>query len=113
MILALRGTFFISITLIFYLSLIPASELEFYNALSLIGDKILHGVIFVYISILGMFCDFKIKYYIFMTIIFSFGLTIEIIHYFHPYRYFEWADLLANFLGIILARAIHKTLQKT
>ena len=113
MILVVRGMFFISIILIFYLSLIPASELEFFNALSFIGDKILHGVIFFYISILGMFCDFKIKYYIFMAIIFSFGLTIEIIHYVHPYRYFEWADLLANFLGIILARTIYKTLQKT
>ena len=113
MILVIRGTFFLSIILIFYLSLIPASELEFFNALSFIGDKISHGVIFFYISILGMFCDFKIKYYIFMAIIFSFGLTIEIVHYFHPYRYFEWADLLANFLGIILAGAIHKTLQKT
>ena len=48
-----------------------------------------------------------------MAIIFSFGLTIEIVHYFHPYRYFEWADLLANFLGIILARTIYKTFQKT
>ena len=113
MILVLRGTFFISIILIFYLSLIPASELEFFNALSFIGDKISHGVIFFYISILGMFCDFKIKYYIFMAIIFSFGLTIEIIHYVHPYRYFEWADLLANFLGIILARTIYKAFQKT
>ena len=113
MIFILRGTFFVSIILIFYLSLIPYSELEFFNALSFIGDKISHGVIFFYISILGMFCDFKIKYYIFMAIIFSFGLTIEIIHYFHPYRYFEWADLLANFLGIILAKTVYKTFQKT
>ena len=113
MILTLRGTFFISIILIFYLSLIPASELEFFNALSFIGDKISHGVIFFYISILGMFCDFKIKYYILMAIIFTLGLTIEIIHYFHPFRYFEWADLLANFLGIILATAIYYLLQKT
>ena len=113
MILVIRGTFFLSIILIFYFSLMPASELEFFNALSFIGDKISHGVIFFYISILGMFCDFKIKYYIFMAIIFSFGLAIEFIHYVHPYRYFEWADLLANFLGIILAKAIHKTLQKT
>ena len=113
MILVLRGTFFISIILIFNLSLIPASDVEFFNALSFTGDKIVHGVIFFYISILGMFCDFKIKYYIFMAIIFSFGLTIEIVHYFHPYRYFEWADLLANFLGIIIARTIYKTFQKT
>ena len=113
MILVIRGTFFLSIILIFYLSLIPASELEFFSALSFIGDKISHGVIFFYLAILGMFCDFKIKYYIFMAIIFSFGLTIEIIHYVHPYRYFEWADLLANFLGIILAITIYKTFQKT
>ena len=110
---ALRGTFFISIILIFYLSLIPASELELFNALSFIGDKISHGVIFFYISILGMFCDFKIKYYIFMAIIFSFGLTIEIVHYFHPNRYFEWVDLLANSFGIFVARLIYYSLQKT
>ena len=113
MILALRGSFFISIILIFYLSLIPASKLEFFNALSFIGDKISHGVIFFYIAILGMFCNFKIKNYLFMLIIFSFGLTIEIVHYFHSYRYFEWTDLLANFLGILLARTIYKILQKT
>ena len=113
MILVIRGTFFLSIILIFYLSLMPASELEFFNALSFIGDKISHGVIFFYLAILGMICNFKIKNQILMVIIFSFGLTIEIVHYFHPYRYFEWADLLANFLGIILAGAIHKTLQKT
>ena len=113
MIIVLRGIFFISLTLIFYLSLVPASEMEFFNALSFIEDKISHGVIFFYISILGMFCDFKIKYYTFMAIIFSFGLAIEIIHYVHPFRYFEWADLLANFLGIILARIIFKTFQKT
>ena len=113
MITVLRGIFFISLTLIFYLSLIPASELEFFSALSSIGDKISHGVIFFYLSMLGMFCNFTIRNQILMVIIFSFGLTIEIVHYFHPYRYFEWADLLANFLGIILARAMHKTIQKT
>ena len=107
MILVVRGTFFISIILIFYLSLIPALELEFFNALSFIGDKILHGVIFFYLAILGLFCNFKINNQILMVIIFSFGLTIEIIHYFHPYRYFEGADLLANLLGIILARVIY------
>ena len=113
MILTLRGTFFISIILIFYLSLIPASELEFFNALSFIGDKISHGVIFFYIALLGMFCNFEIKNDLLMVIIFSFWLTIEIVHYLHPYRYFEWADLLANFLGIIFAITIYKTLQKT
>ena len=75
MTLALRGAFFISIILIFYLSLIPASELEFFNALSFIGDKISHGVIFFYISILGMFCDFKNQ-----------------ILYLHGYNLFFWVN---------------------
>ena len=113
MTLALRGIFFISLILIFCLSLVPATELKYFNALSFIGDKVSHGVIFFYIAILGMFCNFKIKNHILMAIIFSFGLTIEIIHYFHPYRYFEGADLLANLLGIILARVIYYSLQKT
>ena len=64
MMLVIRGTFFLSIILIFYLSLIPASELKFFNALSFIGDKISHGVIFFYLAMLGMFCNFKIKLYI-------------------------------------------------
>ena len=113
MTLALRGIFLISLILIFCLSLVPSSKLEYFNALSFLGDKISHAVIFFYISLLGMFCNLKIKYFSFMAIIFSFGLTIEIIHYFHPYRYFEWADLLANFLGITLARVIYYTKQKT
>ena len=113
MTLALRGIFFISLILIFCLSLVPASELKYFNALSFLGDKISHAVIFFYISLLGMFCNLKIKSFSLMAIIFSFGLTIEIIHYFHPYRYFEGADLLANLLGIILARVIYYSLQKT
>ena len=113
MIFTLRSTFFLSLILIFYLSLVPATDLDLFNALSFIGDKISHAIMFFYIALLGMFCNFKIKYYILMAIIFAFGLTIEIVHYFHPFRYFEWTDLLANFLGIILAIVIYKSLQKT
>ena len=113
MIFTLRSTFFLSLILIFYLSLVPATDLDLFNALSFIGDKISHAIMFFYISLLGMFCNFKIKYYILMAIIFAFGLTIEIVHYFHPFRYFEWTDLLANFLGITLAIVIYKSLKKT
>ena len=113
MIFTLRSTFFLSLILIFYLSLVPATDLDLFNALSFIGDKISHAIMFFYIALLGMFCNFKIKYYILMAIIFAFGLTIEIVHYFHPFRYFEWTDLLANFLGITLAIVIYKSLQKT
>jgi glycopeptide antibiotics resistance protein len=38
--------------------------------------------------------------------IFSFGLVIEIIHFYHPYRLFEIPDLIANLIGILLALVI-------
>lgn len=113
MIIFFRAIFFLSIILIFYLSLLPASQLAFFSALSFIGDKVSHSIIFFYISILGMFCNFKINNLNLLFLVFSFGLLIEVIHYYHPSRYFEFADLLANFLGIFLARIIYFLLKKT
>jgi len=40
--------------------------------------------------------------------IFIFGLIIELIHYFHPYRYFEYFDLLANLIGVTIALQIFR-----
>ena len=68
-----------------------ASEPEF-NAPSF-GDKISHGVIFLYINYSNVFCDFKINT-IFSQLYFK--LTIDFPNY--PLH------LLANFLGIILAK---------
>ena len=113
MIAVFRVTFFLSIILIFYLSLLPASKLSYFSALSFVGDKISHSIIFFYISILGMLCNLKIKNMYLLFLIFLFGLLIEIIHYFHPNRYFEFEDLLANLLGIILARIIYFLLKKS
>jgi VanZ family protein len=35
-----------------------------------------------------------------------YGLFIEFIHFFHPYRFFEYLDLLANLIGVTIALLI-------
>jgi len=60
----------------------------------------------LFLSFVGLKCHFSISKIFLLTMIFSFGLTIEVIHYFHPYRYFEIADLIANLIGILTALVI-------
>ncbi|MDB4159113.1 VanZ family protein [Gammaproteobacteria bacterium] len=91
--------FFLSIFVIFYFSVVPASSIP--NI-----DKAIHFLIFLYLSSIGLLSRFKFSNIYLLIAIFSFGLIIEIIHFYHPYRYFELADLAANSLGILLASFI-------
>ena len=100
--------FFFSLALIMYLSVVPASSIPNIAALSFITDKGIHFLIFLYLSYLGLLCNFKISKNVLLVSIFSFGLIIEIIHFYHPYRYFEIFDLIANLFGILLALAIYQ-----
>ena len=87
-------------------SIVPASSIPNIAALSYITDKMIHALIFLYISIIGLNCYFNISKLFLLGIIFSFGLLIEIIHFYHPYRYFEIADLISNLVGILIALII-------
>ena len=101
-----RSVFFLSLLIVFYLSIVPASAIPNIAALDFLSDKLIHGLIFLFLSFVGFKCHFSISKIFLLTMIFSFGLTIEVIHYFHPYRYFEIADLIANLIGIIAALVI-------
>lgn len=98
--------FFLSIFVIFYFSVVPASSIPNIAALSFLTDKAIHFLIFLYLSSIGLLSRFKFSNIYLLIAIFSFGLIIEIIHFYHPYRYFELADLAANSLGILLASFI-------
>lgn len=89
-----------------YFSIVPASSIPNIAALSYMTDKIIHALIFLYISIIGLNCYFNISRLFLLGLIFSFGLLIEIIHFYHPYRYFEIADLMSNLAGILIALII-------
>lgn len=101
-----RNIFFISLVIIMWLSVVPASDIPNIAALNFLTDKAIHFLIFLYLSSIGILCRFKFSNIILLMAIFSFGLVIEIIHFYHPYRYFELADLGANSLGILLASFI-------
>ena len=103
-----RFLFFISLSLVFYLSLLPASGIPNFAALSEMSDKVIHTLIYFYLGYLGLNCVFKTSKYLLIFHVFNFGLIIEIIHFFHPYRYFEFLDLLANLIGVTIALLIFK-----
>ncbi|MDC0529056.1 VanZ family protein [Gammaproteobacteria bacterium] len=89
-----------------YFSAVPASSIPNIAALSFLTDKMIHALIFLYLSFIGLNCYFDISKLLLLGMIFSFGLVIEIIHFYHPYRFFEIPDLIANLIGILLALVI-------
>ena len=101
-----RINFFLSLLLVMYFSAVPASSIPNIAALSFLTDKLIHALIFLYLSLIGLNCYFNISKLLLLGIIFSFGLVIEIIHFYHPYRFFEIPDLIANFIGILFALVI-------
>jgi len=98
-----RIIFFFSLLLIFYFSVVPASSIPNIAALSFVSDKIIHALIFLYLSYVGLNSYFNLPKLLLLGLIFIFGLAIEIIHFYHPYRFFEVADLISNLSGLLLA----------
>ena len=101
-----RINFFLSLLLVMYFSVVPASSIPNIAALSFLTDKMIHALVFLYLSFIGLNCYFDISKLMLLGMIFSFGLVIEIIHFYHPYRFFEIPDLIANLIGILLALVI-------
>ena len=101
-----RSIFFLSLLIIFYLSLVPAAAIPKIAALDFLSDKLIHAVIFLFLSFVGLKCHFNISKTFLLIMIFSFGFTIEVIHYYDPYRFFEIADLIANLIGILTGLVI-------
>ena len=101
-----RLIFFLSLLIVFSLSIVPAAAIPNIAALDFLSDKLIHALIFLFLSFVGLKCDFNVSKIFLLTMIFSFGFMIEVIHYYHPYRFFEIADLIANLIGILAALVI-------
>ena len=104
----IRILFFISLSMVFYLSLVPSSDIPRFASLSFLSDKVVHALIYFYLGYIGLLCSFKIKREVIICLVFGFGLMIEIIHYYHPFRFFEYLDLLANLIGVTIALLIFR-----
>ena len=107
-----RLVFFSSLTAVFILSIVNANEIPRIYTLSFITDKLVHLLIYCYLALLGLVCDFKITKIVLILYVFLFGFFIEIIHIFHPNRFFEYFDLLANLIGVTIAFLIYRLKSK-
>ena len=104
----IRFIFILSLIIVFYLSIVNAYEIPFFATLTFISDKFIHAFVYFYLTLLGLFSRFKISELYIGINIFMFGVLVEIIHYFHPFRYFEYFDLLANLIGVTIALQIFR-----
>ena len=103
-----RLIFYFSLLLVFVLSTVNADDIPKFNSMSMLSDKLVHLFIYAYLCYIGFVCRFKISNLNLAIYIFLFGAFIELIHYFHPNRYFEYFDLLANLFGVTIALVINK-----
>ena len=104
----IRLVFFSSLVAVFILSIVNANEIPRINALGFITDKVIHFIIYLYLALIGLMCSFKIRKIVLIFYVFLFGFFIEIIHIFHPNRFFEYFDLLANLIGVTIALQIYR-----
>ena len=103
-----RLIFTSALIITFYFSIVPASDIPNFAALTFLSDKLVHALIYFSIAYIGLNCYFSLSNKYLLAFIFSFGLIIEIVHYYHPNRFFEIADLIANLLGILFASFLFK-----
>jgi len=103
-----RLIFTSALIITFYFSMVPASYIPNFAALTFLSDKFVHALIYFSLAYIGLNCYFNLSNTYLLVFIFSFGLIIEIVHYYHPNRFFEIADLIANLLGILFASFLFK-----
>ena len=72
-----------------------------------IGTSINHALAFFYLSIIGLISCLREKSFqkIIFFLIFA-SIVLELSHYFVPNRSFQFLDLFANLLGVMLAICI-------
>jgi len=102
-----RVTFCVALIVTFSLSVVKVDQ-------SLPGgfnDKFYHGLAFFVLSFLLNFSFPKsgFKYYSYLPL-FSYGVLIEVVQFFLPYRSFSIADMIADAAGIFLYYIFYKTI---
>ena len=110
----LKFIFHISILLLIVLSLFPGSliGLIFYGDLGKqpnivenpFGTSINHFISYFYVTILGLLAYLRDKNFKKLVyVLFCLSLILEIMQYAVPNRAFQLNDLVANFLGVLVA----------
>ena len=105
MLLSYRLGFMASILAISWLAIAePAS----FSSKDMIDDKILHFLCFAYLTIIFKFARFTDQDFWVYVIVLGYGILIEIVQMYIPYRSFEFFDILADLMGIFCASLLLK-----
>ncbi|MDC0198722.1 VanZ family protein [Pseudomonadota bacterium] len=88
----------ISIVLI---SILSIQEIEVESSIDL-SDKFIHFSCFLYLSIISWLSRIIYKELWLYVIVLAYGILIEIVQIYIPYRSFEFLDIFADFLGIVV-----------
>ena len=87
----------ISIILISFFSI---QEIEVEPSVNFV-DKLLHFSWFLYLTIISWLSRIIYKELWLYVIVLAYGILIEIVQIYIPYRSFEFLDIFADFLGIL------------
>ena len=87
----------ISIVLI---SILSVQEIEIQSSVNF-SDKFLHFSCFLYLTIISWLSRIIYKELWLYVIVLAYGILIEIVQIYIPYRSFEFLDIFADFLGIL------------
>ena len=68
-----------------------------------IDDKLLHFLCFAYLTLIFKLTQFIQQDFWLYVIVLAYGILIEIVQMFLPYRSFELLDIFADFMGILCA----------
>ena len=87
---------------ILLISILSIQEIEIQSSVSF-SDKLLHFFCFLYLTILSWLSRIISTELWLYVIVLAYGILIEIIQIYIPYRSFEFLDIFADFLGILAA----------
>ena len=74
-------------------------------------DKLLHFLCFSYLTLITWLCRILNKDLHVYVIVLAYGILIEVVQRFLPYRSFEYLDIFADFVGVIAGLIIIKILK--
>lgn len=73
-----------------------------------IDDKLLHFLCFAYLTLIFKLTQFIQQDFWLYVIVLAYGILIEIVQMYIPYRSFEFFDILADLMGIFCASLLLK-----
>ena len=85
---------------ILFVTALSVQEIDIQSSVSL-SDTFLHFSCFFYLTILSWLSRIIYKELWLYVIVLAYGILIEIVQIYIPYRSFEFLDIFADFLGIL------------